>query len=96
MQVIEFSFPKIYPASVVKENIGKVRAALYEEYVAEFQSSNGEQSGETQSGLRKEVDSIQISSSGQSEFNDFVKTIEMVQPLKSDLDNYLEEGCFYL
>lgn len=87
----------MYPASVAKENISKAREALYElydEYVAEFQSSNGEQSGETQNGFPKEASNIKISSSGWSEFSDFVKTIETVQPLKSDLDNYLEEGCF--
>lgn len=47
MRVIEFSFPKMYPVHLAKENICKVREALYElciEYVAEFQSSNGEQS----------------------------------------------------
>lgn len=97
MRVIEFSFPKMYPTNVAKENIGKVREALYElydEYVAEFQSSNGEPSGETQNGARTEANNIQLSSSGWSEFNSFVKTIETVQPMKSDLDNYLEEGCF--
>ncbi|KAK1388775.1 zinc finger BED domain-containing protein RICESLEEPER 2-like [Heracleum sosnowskyi] len=95
MRVIEFSFPKMYPTNVAKENIGKVREALYElydEYVVEFQSSNGEPSGETQNGARTEANNIKLSSSGWSEFNNFVKTIETVQPMKSDLDNYLEEG----
>ncbi|XP_063946130.1 zinc finger BED domain-containing protein RICESLEEPER 2-like [Daucus carota subsp. sativus] len=97
MRVIEFCFPKMYPGSAAKDNISKVREALYElydEYVAEFQANSGEQTGEAHDGFRKEANTIQISSSGWSEFNDFVKTIETVQPLKSDLDNYLEEGCF--
>ena len=82
MRVIEFCFPKMYPGSAAKDNISKVREALYElydEYVAEFQANSGEQTGETHDGFRKEANTIQISSFGWSEFNDFVKMIETVQ-----------------
>ena len=37
---------------------------------------------------------FQASSSGWSEFNEFVKKNESVQPQKSELDNYLEEGVY--
>ena len=37
---------------------------------------------------------IQASSSGWSEFAQFVRTVETVLPQKSELDNYLEEGCY--
>lgn len=62
--------------------------------MAEFQSCNGEQSDETQVGHGTEIDGVQLSSSGWPEFTQFVKTIETARPLKSDVDNYSEEGCF--
>ena len=37
---------------------------------------------------------IQPSCSGCSEFTQFVRTVENIQPQKSELDNYLEEGCY--
>ena len=37
---------------------------------------------------------IQAESSGWSEFAQFVKAVETIQPQKSELDNYLEEGCY--
>ncbi|XP_022716297.1 zinc finger BED domain-containing protein RICESLEEPER 1-like [Durio zibethinus] len=69
MRVIEFCFPRMYPDREAKENIAKVRDALYEiydEYAREYQFGN-EHSTETQvhdngiSGMN-----IEASSSGDS------------------------------
>ncbi|KAL4579265.1 hypothetical protein LXL04_015403 [Taraxacum kok-saghyz] len=95
MRVIEFCFPRMYPESESREYIEKVKKALYElygEYTDEYYSSLGEESAQSSSGNGNNV-SIQPSSSGWSEFAQFVRTIENVQPQKSELDSYLEEGC---
>ncbi|XP_022728910.1 zinc finger BED domain-containing protein RICESLEEPER 2-like [Durio zibethinus] len=97
MRVIEFCFPRMYPDREAKENIAKVRDALYEiydEYAREYQFGN-EHSAETQvhdngiSGMN-----IEASSSGWFEFANYVKSVETAQPQQSDLDVYLAEGCF--
>ncbi|XP_022728849.1 zinc finger BED domain-containing protein RICESLEEPER 2-like [Durio zibethinus] len=97
MRVIEFCFPRMYPDREAKENIAKVRYALYEiydEYAREYQFGN-EHSAETQvhdngiSGMN-----IEASSSGWFEFANYVKSVETAQPQQSDLDVYLAEGCF--
>ncbi|XP_022737223.1 zinc finger BED domain-containing protein RICESLEEPER 2-like [Durio zibethinus] len=97
MRVIEFFFPRMYPDREARENIAKVRDALYEiydEYAHEYQFGN-EHSAETQvhdngiSGMN-----IEGSSSGWFEFVNYVKSIETAQPQQSDLDVYLAEGCF--
>ncbi|XP_022715071.1 zinc finger BED domain-containing protein RICESLEEPER 4-like [Durio zibethinus] len=97
MRVIEFCFPRMYPDREAKENIAKVRDALYEiydEYAREYQFGN-EHSAETQvhdngiSGMN-----IEASSSGWFEFANYVKSVETAQPQQSDLDVYLPEGCF--
>lgn len=56
--------------------------------------TNGEQSGETSVGLKSTNVTFQASSSGSSEFNEYVKKNESVQPQKLELDNYLEEGVY--
>ncbi|CAI9261935.1 unnamed protein product [Lactuca saligna] len=97
MRVIEFCFPRMYPEQEACENIDKVKKALYElygEYVDEYCSSGGEGNCETVVGLSGNNVNIQPSSSGWSEFAQFVRTVENIQPQKSDLDNYLEEGCY--
>ncbi|GJS67051.1 zinc finger BED domain-containing protein RICESLEEPER 2-like protein isoform X1 [Tanacetum coccineum] len=96
MTVAKFTFPRMYSGDELKANIKTVEDALselYEEYVSEYYSS-GEQSGETSVGLTSINITIQASSSGWSEFNEFVKKNGSVKPQKSELDNYLEEGVY--
>lgn len=93
MRVIEFCFPRMYPENEANENIEKVKKALYElyaEYVTEYYSDKGE----TVASSCGNNATIQPSSSGWSEFTQFVKSVQNIQPQKSELDNYLEEGCF--
>ncbi|KAL4556692.1 hypothetical protein LXL04_034848 [Taraxacum kok-saghyz] len=95
-RVIEFCFPRMYPENESRENTEKAKEALYElygEYADEHYSSMGEESGQSTNGNRNNV-TIQPSSSGWSEFAQFVRTVENVQPQKSELDNYLEQGCY--
>ncbi|GJX97803.1 zinc finger BED domain-containing protein RICESLEEPER 2-like protein [Tanacetum coccineum] len=95
MTIAKFTFPRMYSGDELRY-IKKVKDALselYEEYVSEYYSS-GEQSGETNVGSTSTNVTIQASSSGWFEFNEFVKKNESVQPQKSELDNYLEEGVY--
>ena len=83
MKVVEFSFPKLYHDREARENIAKVREALYEiyeEYVREYQYG-GENSAETHvldSGM-SDVN-IEASSSGWSKFTNYVISVETVLP----------------
>ncbi|KAL4566642.1 hypothetical protein LXL04_030762 [Taraxacum kok-saghyz] len=95
MRVIDFCFPRMYHENEARKNIDKVKKALYdlyEEYVNEYYSSGEEGNGEN---IQQQNNvNIQTSCSGWSEFDQFVRTVENIQPLKSELDNYLEEGCY--
>ncbi|XP_039119018.1 zinc finger BED domain-containing protein RICESLEEPER 2-like [Dioscorea cayenensis subsp. rotundata] len=65
---------------------------LYNEYLVEYQSIGSENSLETTSiGC---TSSASGSSSGWSQFQAFVKTVETITPQKSDLDIYLKKGAF--
>lgn len=61
--------------------------------MAGFQSNGGEKSDNALVGCSNYDANIQASSSGWSEFAQFVRTVETVQPQKSELDNYLKERC---
>ena len=97
MRVVEFFFPKVYPDREVRENVAKVREALYEiyeKYVREYQYG-GENSAETHvldSGMNDV--NIEASFSGWSEFTNYVISVEIVLPQQSDLDVYFAEGCY--
>ncbi|XP_073125782.1 zinc finger BED domain-containing protein RICESLEEPER 2-like [Henckelia pumila] len=101
MRALEFSFPKLYTSFEAESNIKEVQKLLYviyKEYsdaVAQKiqgtrtnSESQGSSSRSTQS--RDEITSF---ASGWSEFSSYLNEIEMVQPEKSELDVYLEEGC---
>jgi len=83
MRAVEFSFSKMYSDGEARENIVKVREALYEmyeEYVCEYQHGSG-YSDETQVlNSDDNARNIQDSSSGWSEFSSYVKSIEKVPP----------------
>ena len=97
MRVVEFSFPKLYPDREARENVAKVREALYEiyeEYVREYQYG-GENSAETHV-LDSGMSDVNIKAffPGWSEFANYVISVETVLPQQSDLDVYFAEGCY--
>ncbi|KAH7681478.1 Tam3-transposase (Ac family) protein [Dioscorea alata] len=98
MRAVEFSFSKMYSDRDARENIVKVREALYdiyEEYVREYQVDN-EHSGETSMLNNDDVGrNDKEKNSGWSEFSNYVKSVEKASPQHSDLDAYLAEGCFF-
>ncbi|XP_039123285.1 zinc finger BED domain-containing protein RICESLEEPER 2-like [Dioscorea cayenensis subsp. rotundata] len=97
MRAIEFSFPRTYHSLEAQTHILDVKNCLYElynKYLVEYQSIGSENSAETTSIGCTGTSSASGSSSRWSQFQAFVKTVETITPQKSDLDIYLEEGCF--
>ncbi|XP_028060061.1 zinc finger BED domain-containing protein RICESLEEPER 2-like [Camellia sinensis] len=101
MILIDFCFPEIYPEAEATRNISMVREALYElynEYVSIDTSSNTEKSflhntratgsSSSMQGVGKSV------VTGKSKFESFVRKFDTIQPVKSDLDIYLEKGVY--
>ncbi|GAB4831865.1 hypothetical protein Ancab_040254 [Ancistrocladus abbreviatus] len=98
MRVIEFTFPQMFSENEVRQNVEQVKRVLYElygEYVNLHNSKNieavkeSEAIGSTLSGTGKER-----GRAGWSRFMQFVKSTETIQPQKSDIDIYLEEGLY--
>ena len=96
MRVLEITFPKMFSSHVARENISKVRDVMYQlynEYVRMHSSftikesvegefvSNAPEGGSTSSGL---LEIFQVVRSGQDE-----------EPMRSELDVYLDEGLFF-
>ncbi|KAK9284383.1 hypothetical protein L1049_023554 [Liquidambar formosana] len=104
MKLVEYAFSEIYPEQEAARNINIVRVALYEifeEYIANQTISNNvvpttaqdaRQCGSSTSGDTSTL--VRSVVSGRSRFESFVKRTENIQPLKSDLDVYLEEGVY--
>ena len=95
MRVLEITFPKMFSSHVAWENICKVRDVmhqLYDEYVRMYSSftieeiaeckfvSNALEGGSTSSGLSE---LLQVVRSGQED-----------EPIKYEIDVYLDEGLF--
>ncbi|KAK9286347.1 hypothetical protein L1049_014740 [Liquidambar formosana] len=106
MVLVEYCFSEIYPEGEATRNINSVREALYKifkEYAANHTltlSSNVVPS--TAQDTQHCVSSSSNNSSsfgrsvasGKSRFESFVKRVDTIQPVKSDLDVYLEEGVY--
>ncbi|KAL6994624.1 hypothetical protein U1Q18_049481 [Sarracenia purpurea var. burkii] len=100
MKLIEFCFREIYPQVEVVRNIVMVHEVLYElysEYVDIHNSAHAEHSG--QENTRKTGSSSVSSShaigrsfpSGRSKFESFIRRVDTIQPIKSNLDVCLEK-----
>ena len=97
MRVIEFCFPTIYPPNEAQVNILKVRDTLYElyaEYVSLHHSETSQHSSSSGSINSSIGNMVSSHSSGWSRFNQFLREVETIQPQKSELDIYLEEGVY--
>ncbi|KAK6146207.1 hypothetical protein DH2020_020076 [Rehmannia glutinosa] len=105
MTLIQFAFPVIYPETEAKKQISVVRDSLHELYKAymnehtfapsqsfesELQSSNPSNKGFTASNhaTGKNVET------GRSKYEKYVRSVDTVQHVKSELDTYLDEGVF--
>ena len=99
MTLINFSFPKIYQGFEIARNIDCVHDSLYElynEYVVDYTSSNVGQSASKSTEGSSSVggSNSKFKTRGRIESNQFVRNADNIQPAKSYLDVYLEEGVF--
>ncbi|XP_074556265.1 zinc finger BED domain-containing protein RICESLEEPER 2-like [Curcuma longa] len=100
MRALEFTFPKLYNSFESESNIKEVQRllyAIYKEYSdAAMENLQGSKSNSESQDSNNSTQSNRehtTFSSGWTEFSSYLKEIEMVQPEKSELDVYLEEGC---
>ncbi|XP_038678348.1 zinc finger BED domain-containing protein RICESLEEPER 2-like [Tripterygium wilfordii] len=107
MKLIEFSFPLIYQREEVDANLAKVKKKLNElycEYKAMVQSDQTSHSMTDQhpsasgssGSLGGSSSNVSTQLSGLSRFNQFIKSAETIQPIKSELDVYLEDGVYII
>ncbi|KAL2898298.1 Zinc finger BED domain-containing protein RICESLEEPER 2, partial [Bienertia sinuspersici] len=90
MQVVDITFPQMFPSELVRGNILKVRDTLYElfdEYKSLYSSST-EVSGECDDGTSNDSEE---SLPGMSRVLEVVKSGKKTQPGKSEVDMYFEE-----
>ncbi|KAK8933475.1 hypothetical protein KSP39_PZI015763 [Platanthera zijinensis] len=96
MRALEFFFPKLYSVQRAELEINLVKVTLQKLY-AEYMENHmveGEVSGEIK-GSRHSNRHVQTQSDW-SEYFDYVKSVESIQPQKSELDIYLEENCYII
>ncbi|XP_052193762.1 zinc finger BED domain-containing protein RICESLEEPER 2-like [Diospyros lotus] len=97
MMGVRMCFPMIYPKDEAEENIKKVQKALndmYAEYVI-FLSEDAEREQSTNiNESHSTMTSISSSSTGWSLLMDFVKQTEVVPPIKSEVEVYLDEHVY--
>ena len=91
-------FPQIYSSEVVASHLKEVQDTLYklyDEYIEFHRLSNIEQSVEIEAHM---VDLGSCSSgfnvSGRAKFYSFIRNVDTIQLVKSELDVYLEESVY--
>ena len=95
MRALEITFPKMFSLHVARENISKVRDVmyqLYDEYVRMHFSSTVEESTECESVSNAHEGGS--TSSSLLELLQVVRSGQKAEPLKYELDVYLDEGLF--
>jgi hypothetical protein len=109
MKFINFCFPMIYDTDEhaemdeARENIKTVMAALrdyYEFYLAAHNMHVMKQASEDSNAVNSSnVSGLDVGpkvATGTSRFLDYVRSTEIIKPLKTDLDIYLEDDVFIL
>lgn len=98
MRALEFCFLELYSSEVAEKEISHVRQPLqdlYSKYVVMYMEDDS-----TIEMLRDNYQSqhsnTSESSCGWSEYVDFLRSVESVQPQKSELDIYLEEKLLFI
>ncbi|KAF7152959.1 hypothetical protein RHSIM_Rhsim01G0135900 [Rhododendron simsii] len=97
--LIGFCFPEIY-GDKADQNIAIVRKSLYDlydEYVVMHSQAYNEQNlhqSNTEVYSLSSVSQGKKVATGKSKYESFVRKADTIQPVKSDLDIYLEEGVY--
>ncbi|XP_012827648.1 PREDICTED: zinc finger BED domain-containing protein RICESLEEPER 2-like [Erythranthe guttata] len=97
MRALQFCFPKLYSPQQVKEETARVRQTLnelYSEYVSMYNIEHSSGQVPRDDGLQSEQSKNSESLCGWSEYATFLRSVESIQPQKSELDMYLQENCY--
>jgi hypothetical protein len=100
MKVINFFFSFIYPepkSSMHIENVLSILHELYKVYVTTHNSSILKQSANENAATISTISTPHVVpkySTGRSRYQDHIRSTDIIRPLKSDLDVYLEEDVY--
>lgn len=92
MKLIEFCFPKIYSSIEAGRHITVVREALYALFYEYVNATSFADSAMTSSSYNHDLVAVSGVSKSVAEFDEWATIIDSIEPIKSDLDVYLEEG----
>ncbi|KAK4382274.1 Zinc finger BED domain-containing protein RICESLEEPER 2 [Sesamum angolense] len=97
LRVLEFCFPRLYSSENVERQIAIARKTLYELYYKYVAISNIEDES-IREGQRNKLSNPDLrnveTQCGWSEYVEYLKSVESIQPQKSELDLYLEKNCY--
>jgi hypothetical protein len=99
LHMVRICFPKIYKSQeVADENIKKVRCSLeklYDEYVAEsLKESSSHVANLDSNNPSTSQGNVAVVTTGFDEIMSIIKENEAVSPMKSELQDYLDEGVY--
>jgi hypothetical protein len=100
MKLITFCFPLIYPDFEYPQNIENVLVVLHELFEVYVTAHNysvlKENASEQAEVVSQSVSTPQVNrvSTARSRYRDHVRTTDVIWPLKSDFDIYLEEDVY--
>lgn len=98
LNAVEYAFERMFPPEEVRENVRKVKETLfelYDEYVSLYNPPTMEQSGE----CGTTTNAPTIGGQGNHELFDLIRAArrtESVNVRKSEVDDYFDEGCYYV
>ncbi|XP_074283838.1 zinc finger BED domain-containing protein RICESLEEPER 2-like [Silene latifolia] len=96
MKAVEITFRKMFPSEVFRDNIHKVKDTLYElykEYVTMY-SPKGQSDKDESSSSASVRSSVRSNTPGLSELLRAVRSEDTIESRKSEIDDYLDEGCY--
>ncbi|XP_074587629.1 zinc finger BED domain-containing protein RICESLEEPER 1-like [Curcuma longa] len=100
MKLIEWCFPEIYSVSDAIEHISMIRETLYmlyNEYVEAHKASVGSSNVQAETQRESSIGQSNLNGRGKgkvrAQFSNYIKNVDSVEQVKSELDVYLDEGC---
>ncbi|KAK9676112.1 hypothetical protein RND81_11G055100 [Saponaria officinalis] len=93
MKVVEITFPKMFPSDTSRENVYKVKDVLHELY-NEYVIMYSPNSGESDESRGTAFVCTRGNTRGLSELLRAVRSEDTIESRKSEVDDYLDEGCY--
>ncbi|XP_042467566.1 zinc finger BED domain-containing protein RICESLEEPER 2-like [Zingiber officinale] len=100
MKLIEWCFPEIYSVGDTIEHISMVRETLhmlYNEYVEAHKTSVDSSNVQSETQRESSIGRSNLNGRGRgkvrAQFSSYIKNVDSVEQVKSELEVYLDEGC---